>query len=297
MKSTRMPDTFTVAVAQIYPRLADQEYNLELHCSQIKEAVKLGADCIVFPELSLSGYSLKDLTADKALDPHHSPLFKEICSLSNDIHVVFGFVEQEDYVYYNSAAWCHDGGIVHIHRKVYLPTYGMFDEERYFSPGHCIRAFDTPLGRFAILICEDYWHPSSVYLAAQDGALFHVYMANAPVRGLTLPDEITSVSIAENMANISSQLYGVYSIYANRTGIEDGITFGGGSRVISPTGGIVARAGREEPELLLAEIETAQIRRARTFFPLLGDEKLDMVHRELTRIRNREFHLEVKDGD
>lgn len=284
--------TFTAAIAQIYPKLADIDTNLEKHLHMIQEAKSLGADIIIFPELSLTGYLMKDLTADLALNPASSTVLDELMASSVDIDVVFGFVEEQDHVYYNSAMYCCQGEILHIHRKVYLPTYGMFDEERYFSPGHNFKAFNTPLGRFAILVCEDYWHPSSVYIAAQDKALFHIYMANAPIRGLTLPDEITSVSIAENVALVSSQLYGVYSLYANRTGFEDGTAFGGGSRIVSPTGDVIARAGREEEELLLAEIDQEQIRRARTFFPLMGDEKLDLVYRELTRIRNREFQIE-----
>lgn len=293
-----MADTsFTVAIAQIYPRLADLEYNLNLHVKQVEEAARLGADLVVFPELSLTGYLMKDLTADMAQNPAASTIIGRLLAASDKIDVVFGFVEEEDYVYYNSAAYCYAGEILHIHRKVYLPTYGMFDEERYFSAGDVFRAFDTPLGRFAILICEDYWHPSSVYLAAQDRALYHIYMANAPMRGMTLPDEITSINIAESVAAVSSQLYGVYSIYANRTGFEDGTNFGGGSRVVSPTGDVVARAGREDEELVLAEVELEQIRRARTFFPLMGDEKLDLVHRELTRIRNRNYKLEGTDDE
>lgn len=289
--------SFTAAVAQIYPKLAHLEYNLDLHIKNAREAKKLGADLVLFPELSLTGYLLKDLTADMAINPAKSGKIGALLEVSRDIDICFGFVEEEDYVYYNSAAYCSGGRIEFIHRKVYLPTYGMFDEERYFSPGSTFRAFNTRLGRFAILICEDYWHPSSVYLAAQDRALFHLYMANAPIRGLTLPDEITSVSIAQNVAGISSQLYGVYSLYANRTGFEDGTAFGGNSRVISPTGSVIAQAGGEDEELLLAEIELDQVRRARTFFPLMGDEKLDLVHRELTNIRNRNFQLEERTNE
>jgi len=284
--------SFTAAIAQTYPRLADQEYNLEIHLQQIDEARRLGAELILFPELSLSGYLMKDLTADCALDPGDSVEIEALLQASKDIAVVFGFVEQQDFIYYNSAAYCEGGQIRHIHRKVYLPTYGMFDEERYFSPGGTFRTFNTALGRMAILICEDYWHPSSVYLSAMDQATIHLYMANAPIRGLSLPDEITSVSIAENVAMISSQLYGVYSLYANRVGFEDGTAFGGGSRVISPTGDVIARAGREDVELVMAEVEEQQIRRARTFFPLVGDEKFDLVYREMARIRNRTYQME-----
>jgi predicted amidohydrolase len=277
--------SFTVALAQIYPRLADLEHNISLHIKHAEEALKLGADLVVFPELSLTGYTLKDLTADFAINITHKERFGRLFEISKQIDIAFGFVEESNYIFYNSAAYLSGGEAQHVHRKVYLPTYGMFDEDRYFSPGNTFRAFNTKFGRFAILVCEDYWHPSSVYIAAQDNALYHLYMANAPIRGLTLPDEITSVSIAENVARVSSQLYGVYSIYANRVGFEDGVAFGGNSRVVSPTGSTVAQANSQDEELVLAEVEPEQIRRARTFFPLMGDEKLDLVYRELTRLR------------
>ena len=289
-----MPDSCrTVAVAQVAPKLGEIGANLEMHLSQIEYACELGAEVVVFPELSLTGYMLKDLTADVAQRVRSSEVLDKIAAASQGLSVLVGFVEEgDDFIYYNSAAWFEGGRLLSVHRKVYLPTYGMFDEERYFSPGSGFRAFDTEAGRAAMLICEDFWHPSSVYIAAQDGAVIHFYVSNSPLRGMTLPDEITSADIAERMAVVSSQVYGVYTIYANRVGYEDGVAFAGRSRVISPTGGVIARADHQEEELLLAEIDAEQVRRARVFFPLLGDERLDLVHRELSRIRARRFGLE-----
>jgi predicted amidohydrolase len=282
-----------IAIAQVNPRLGDLDFNLSMHLDRIAQARDLGAEIIVFPELSLTGYLLKDLTADASQNLEKSALVQNLASESRDIAVLAGLVEEaDDFIYYNSAVLFEGGSISHVHRKVYLPTYGMFDEERYFSPGSMIRSFDSFFGCGAILICEDYWHPSSVYLAAQDGAVVHFYLSNAPLRGMTLPDEITSTDIAEGMARVSSQLYGVYTVFSNRTGYEDGICFAGGSCVISPTGSVIARADREKEELLLAELDPDQVRRARTFFPLMGDEKLDMVHRELTRIREKRFNID-----
>ena len=283
----------TVAIAQVAPRLGEIGDNLEMHLKQIEYARELGAEMIVFPELSLTGYMLKDLTADVAQRVGDSKVIDSIAEASEEMSVLVGFVEEgDDYIYYNSAAWFEGGELLSVHRKVYLPTYGMFDEERYFSPGSGFRAFDTGAGRAAMLICEDFWHPSSVYIAAQDGAVLHFYVSNSPLRGMTLPDEITSADIAERMAVVSSQVYGVYTVYANRVGYEDGVAFAGRSRIVSPTGSVVARADHQEEELLLAEIDTEQVRRARVFFPLMGDERLDLVHRELSRIRARRFGLE-----
>ncbi len=286
-----------LAVSQTAPTLGDVERNLEQHLKHTEYALEAGAGLLVFPELSLTGYTLKDLTADVAQRAGDSVVLDKLARASRKLPMIVGFVEEgDDFVYYNSAAYFEGGALRGLHRKVYLPTYGMFEEERYFSPGSTFRAFDSVAGRAAILICEDYWHPSSVYLAAQDGALIHFYLSNAPLRGMTLPDEITSADIAERMAVVSSQLYGVYTVYANRVGYEDGVAFAGRSCMVGPTGDVVARADHREEELLLAEIEPEQVRRARVFFPLLGDEKLDLVHRELTRIRARRFDLE-EEGD
>jgi predicted amidohydrolase len=278
--------------------LGDLDHNIAVHLEKAQQAADMGAEIVVFPELSLTGYLLKDLTADVALNVERSGEIRRLAEASRGISMLLGFVEEaDDFVYYNSALWLEGGEVRHVHRKLYLPTYGMFDEERYFSSGGTMRAFDTAAGRAAVLICEDYWHPSTVYVAAQDGAVLHFYIANAPERGLTLPDEITSADIAERMTQVSSQLYGVYSIYANRVGYEDGVSFSGRSCVVSPTGGVVVRAGAGAEEIVLAEIDPDQVRRARTFFPLMGDERLDMVHRELTRIRNRRYRLEQGESD
>jgi predicted amidohydrolase len=292
--------SFLVAVAQTAPVLGDVEANLDKHLKQIGYAREAGAQLVVFPELSLTGYTVKDLTADVAQRVGRSMVLDAMAEASRHLAVLVGFVEEggdgEEFIYYNSAAYFEGGRLRAVHRKVYLPTYGMFDEERYFSPGATFRAFDTSFGRAAVLICEDYWHPSSVYLAAQDGAIMHFYISNAPLRGMTLPDEITSVDIAERMAQVSSQLYGVYTVYANRVGYEDGVAFAGRSRVIGPTGDVIARADHTDEELLLAEISPELVRRARVFFPLMGDEKLDLVYRELGRIRDRRFGLKDEAG-
>ena len=289
-------EAIILAVAQVAPKLGDLGANIEMHLKQADYAQDSGASMLVFPELSLTGYMMKDMTADLAQRVGRSAVLSKLERVSERIAMVVGFVEEggegEDFIYYNSAAYLAGGEVRAVHRKVYLPTYGMFDEERYFSPGASFRSFDTVAGRCSVLICEDYWHPSSVYLAAQEGAVLHLYLSNAPLRGMTLPDEITSTDIAEQMARISSQLYGVYTVFANRVGYEDGVAFSGRSRVYSPTGDIVARTYQQEEELLLAEIDPTLVRRARVFFPLLGDEKLDLVYRELERIRGKRYKTE-----
>ena len=144
------------ALAQIDSRVGNVKANLEHHLECIDRAIMQGAQLILFPELSLTGYTLRDLAWDVALDPETSPVFDSLKEKSRKISIVVGFVESApNHGIYNSAAFLEDGVIRYIHRKIYPPTYGMFEEGRYFSSGTSLRAFDSKLGRFGILICED----------------------------------------------------------------------------------------------------------------------------------------------
>ena len=178
---------FLVANAQIKPLLGDVDANLNLIETMVKNAKKKNIKLLVFPELALTGYFLKDFVPDVA-QKKNSKLLKNIASLSEGISIVLGFVEESArHVFYNSAAYFENGKLVYVHRKIYLPTYGMFDESRYFGSGKTIRAFDTNFGRVAILICEDAWHPSLAFLASQDGADFLIIPSSSPYRGNSQP--------------------------------------------------------------------------------------------------------------
>ena len=147
---------FTIAVAQIDPVLGDVQRNLRKHLDFASRAVKKGADLIVFPELSLTGYTLRDINLDVALKPGHSAVLKALISRSKRISIVAGGVEESgSFGLYNSAFFLENGKLLGIHRKVYPPTYGMFEEMRYFSAGRSVKAVDPKLGRLGVLICED----------------------------------------------------------------------------------------------------------------------------------------------
>ena len=150
---------FTLALAQINTKLGDVDANLEKHLALAKEAAQSGADLLVFPELSLTGYVLQDIATTVARRPTtDDPLFGRLLQAFKSLDMVVGFVEEDSrYRHYISAAYLSGGQVIHVHRKVYLPTYGIFDEKRYFAVGNCFRAFDTRFGRIGILICEDFW--------------------------------------------------------------------------------------------------------------------------------------------
>ncbi len=291
-----MPDVkFTVAAAQISPRLGDLEANLDLYEKTIAEARGGGADLVVFPELSLSGYTLRDMVSTVALRLD-SPEMKRLGKLSQKIGIVAGFVEEtRSYRFHNSAVLFDRGEIVAVHRKVYLPTYGMFEEQRYFARGSEIRAFDSRFGRGAMLICEDLWHPSTAYVAALDEALFILCPSTSPLRGISEGQEQDDNARYWEMINrFYASTFSLSLVYANRVGFEDGVGFWGGSEILDAAGGRLAKARYYEPDLIFAEIQPKVARRRRLAAPLLRDEDLDLTINELLRLRGRQTKLEPK---
>ncbi len=283
-----MTNKFTVALAQVSPKLGLLSENLQLHLDTIRRAKSEGADLVVFPELSLTGYILQDLVPDVAIDPLNAPNLQPLLQGCRDIACVFGFVEVSDrYNYYNAAAYVSEGRIQHVHRKLYLPTYGMFDEMRFFAMGEKLRTVQTPFGPLGLLICEDLWHPSTLYLHAQDGARVIVTLSSSPGRGVRTDAGFQTSQGWEILLKSLSQFYTVYNLYTNRAGIEDGAYFPGGSMVVGPVGEVVARSQTSGEDLVLARLDLEEIRRARLFTPVLRDERLDLTLRELTRIAHQ----------
>lgn len=277
-----------VAIAQINPRLGDLQANLTLHEEKIRQGIKEGVELLVFPELSLTGYLLRDMVPSVAL-PLDSPEIKRLKQLSRDLPFVAGLVEESpDHRFFNSAVYFENGEVRHVHRKVYLPTYGMFDEQRYFARGDRIRAFDAKFGRIALLICEDLWHPSTIYLAALDGALAVICPSSSPLRGIV--DEQNQDDNArywEMINRANAETFSLFMIYGNRAGFEDGVGFWGGSEIVDPFGQRVAKAKYYDEDFLVGEVALESVRRKRTMTPLLRDEDLDITINELMRIRER----------
>ena len=275
-----------VALAQFNSKLGDVTANLEKHLKLIEEACQQGADLIIFPELSLTGYALQDLAVNVALRPHQEdPVFNELFKASKDVDLMVGFVhEDRRHRFYIAAAYLSEGKIIHIHNKVYLPTYGMFDEGRFFAEGDAVRAFDTKFGRVGMLICEDFWHASLPYLLWLDGADILLFSSASPGRGLHQGPRLSSSEWVEHTNRAYSGLFTNFVIHANKVGYEDGLNFWGGSTIFDPNGDLVIRAPDFEKVLALAEIDLNQLHRSRTRLPLLRDERTNLVLRELERI-------------
>jgi NAD+ synthase (glutamine-hydrolysing) len=274
-----------LSLAQINTKLGDVNANLEKHLDLAKQAAQSGADLLIFPELSLTGYVLQDIAANVARPASESDsVFKPLLEASHALDLLVGFVESDSrYRFYISAAYLSGGEIVHVHRKVHLPTYGIFDERRYFAAGDSFRSFETRFGRGGVLICEDFWHVSSPYLLWLDGADLFYLTSASPGRGIT--DEILgSAQWVQDINRAYSGLFTSFFAHSNRVGFEDGLNFFGGSTVYDPDGRQIACAAYNDESLTLAEIDLAQLRRTRTRLPLLRDERPEMVASELNRI-------------
>jgi len=276
----------TLALAQINTCLGDVEANLEKHLSLAKEALSDGADLLIFPELSLTGYVLQDLATTVAHQPTlEDPIFRQLLKVSQDLDLVVGFVDEDRrHRFFIASAYLSRGEVVHVHHKVYLPTYGLFDEGRFFAWGDAIRAFDTRFGRAGLLICEDFWHASPPYLLWLDGADLMLFNSASPGRGLTSEPQLESARWVEHINRAYASLFTTFVAHANRVGYEDGLNFWGGSTLFDPNGDLLAKGPYHEEALTLAEIDLKQLHRTRARLPLLRDERTALVMRELNRI-------------
>jgi predicted amidohydrolase len=276
----------TLALAQINTRLGDVEANLEKHLALASQARQSGADLLVFPELSLTGYVLQDLASAVAHRPEvHDPVFHRLLQVSQDLDLVVGFVDEDRrHRFFVAAAYLSQGQVVHVHHKAYLPTYGLFDEGRFFAWGDAVRAFDTRFGRLGILICEDFWHASLPYLLWLDGADLLLLTSASPSHGLGEQPQLESARWVEHINSAYAGLFTIFVAHTNRVGYEDGLNFWGGATVFDPNGELLARGPYLEEALTLAELDLDQLHRTRARLPLLRDERTALVARELNRI-------------
>src|ERR1051326_584864 len=276
---------FVIALAQIDNVLGDLAKNIKKHVELIRRARDGGAGLVVFPELSLSGYSIKDDNWDVAIRPGDEKLLSEFLKESRDISILLGTAEESrEFGIHNSALFFEKGRAASAHLKIYPPTYGMFEELRYFSPGKTVRAFDSLLGRLGVLICEDLWHVSLPYILAQDGAQIIIALSASPTRLSGEEEHIQNARVNSEQHRAYARLLSSYVVFCNRVGIEDGVNFWGGSEVVGPDGQVIVQAKLFEEDLVFAEIDDNEVRRARRFSRHLLDEDKNLVLSELSRI-------------
>jgi predicted amidohydrolase len=276
-----------IALAQVAPRLGLLEENLARHHELLGEARDRGADLVVFPELGLTGYLLQDLAAEVAME-RSDPRLAALAAAADGLSAVVSFVEESpDHRLFISAALLEDGTIRHIHRKLFLPTYGMFDERRFFAAGDSLRAVPSRLGlSVGIAICEDFWHLAVPQTLALDGAQVLVNISSSPGRDLAAANEVGLGTAASwrTLMRAYAQLTTSFVVFCNRVGVEESMSFWGGSEVISPAGETLLSAPLWDEGLFTVDVAPLDVRRQRVALPLLRDERPELQARELARI-------------
>ena len=277
-----------IAIAQLAPRLGDLERNLARHHDLLREARAGGAGLVVFPELGLTGYLLQDLAAEVAMRADDPRLLALAAETVAGPSAVVSFVEESgDHRLFIAAALLEDGAVVHVHRKLYLPTYGLFDERRFFAPGDALRAVRSRLGvGVGLAVCEDFWHLSTAQLLAIDGAQLLVNVSSSPGRDLAAINEsgLGTATSWRTLMRTYAQLTTSFVVFCNRVGVDESISFWGGSEVIGPDGVPVFAAPMFDEGLFYADIDLGAVRRERIALPLLRDERLELVEREWHRL-------------
>jgi len=272
--------TLDLTIAQFRPTKGDLETTLDGIAAALERA--LAAEprprLVVFPETAVTGYFLEGGVRDQARSA--AALFESLAARVSPadgapVDVALGFYEWDAGHVYNAAMYATlgpGGRILHVHRKVFLPTYGVFQEERFVESGSGFRAFDTGLGRVAILICEDAFHSISGTLAALDGATLVLVLSASPARGAAPgPGAPGNVARWDRLGSGIADEHGVFVVVSQLVGFEGGKGFAGASAAYSPRGERIAAGPLWEEALIPVGIDPAQIGDARTEEPLLAD--------------------------
>jgi predicted amidohydrolase len=271
-----------VALAQIDSILGDTEENLRRSKEVVAEAKDRDTDLTVFPELSLSGYALGELGDDVPIEAHSKPI-SSLAEAAGEMAVVVGFCEEgRGFHTYNSAAYLEGGSIRHLHRKLYLPNYRIYEERKHYNPGQSMRAFDTRFGRMAMLICNDAWQTFLPFIAVQDGA--QVLIIPADSGSYPYPELLDTKSYWRGITRFYARMLECYVVFVNRVGKQDDLVFWGYSHVVDPWGTVVAEGPLHEEALITVDIDLGNVRRRRREVPLVKEARLALLARELNRL-------------
>lgn len=272
-----------VAAAQIDSKRGDKDANLAKHLEMIERAHQENVEFLVFPELSLSGYPMEPGDIGRDAMPREGSFTRELSQASNDMLVMVGFIEETHGAqFHNATMVLHQGELVHLHRKLNLATYGHLEEGKYFAGGRYMEPLE--LGgpwRMTSLICADLWNPALAYLAALHGTtLLMGPMASAYS---SVSTEFSNPDGWSLLGRFYAMIYGFPLVLANRVGRAKSLQFWGGSRIVDPFGNTLAHAGDSE-ELLVADLDYEEVRKARLQLPTVRDSNLALVIREITRL-------------
>lgn len=282
-------ETLRLRVEQTAPALGDVDANLARIAAAQRDASGDGVDLVVTPELSMTGYDVRDRVHALAIPESPEPY----PALAGGPDVVVGTIERDtSFVPHNAALHLHQGRVLHRHRKVYLPTYGMFDEGRWFGRGDRARVYDAGGGwRIGLLVCEDLWHPALTWLLAADGAHLVIVQSASAGRGSWEGGEgggrFASWPAWEHLARAAARAYGIYVVVANRVGTEGPCVFAGGSMIVGPDGDLVVRADDWAEDRITADLSLDAVARARRPYSHARDDDPRLIQRELARVMER----------
>jgi predicted amidohydrolase len=266
MGKKRMKRKIKLALAQISSRRENKTENLRKIEEFTKKAKEAAADLVIFPELSLTGYVVHDQIYELAEKiPGPSTQRIEELAKKTGMHIIFGMPElskKAEATIFNTAVFVGPNGVIGKYRKMYLPTHSVFEEKRYFRPGYQTAAFKTPLGTIGLCICYDLFFPEVCRLTRLKGAELIIAISASPAVRRSYFEILTAARALENTTFLA---------YVNLVGVEDGLQFWGGSRLISPTGDVLARAKYDEEDFVTCEVDYSDVRPAETFIPTLRD--------------------------
>jgi predicted amidohydrolase len=268
-----------IALAQFDPSIGEVDRNLDRISELVAEANADRADLTVFPELAVQGYSLGQVPDCGQLRLSDRRLL-ELASGHSD--VVVGFHEDGGVRAYNSAAYLSGSQLVHVHRKLYLSNYLVWEERKHSSPGQSLRAFETGHARAAIMICNDAWQPAVPWLAAQDGAELLIVPTNSASN--LGAEHLDNRAYWERLLESIGRMQQAWVVFVNRVGTEAGGEFWGGSRVVDPHGEVIVQAPYGEPSLTCVDIDISTARRSRRELPLIAEARLGLIQRETLRL-------------
>lgn len=265
-----------VALIQFQPDKGNLSGNLQKIATCIKEAVAAGADLVLFPESAVSGYILEGGVDELCVSPQElvDRLTPELGHLSKPVDIVIGFYEKTQSRPCNSAIYLQIDGeqviIAHVYRKLFLPTYGVFDEGRFQQEGNELGIVETRFGKVGLLICEDVWHSVMGSILAAAGADMILVLTATPTRGLS-QEKPSNVIRYERMLKSLAEEHGMFVAMAMLVGFEGGKGLSGGSLVYSPFGDILVQAEGFGEQIVMGEFDSEDVRHARALTPLHSD--------------------------
>jgi predicted amidohydrolase len=268
-----MKEDVTIALGQMSCRVGDKKHNIDIMKKKTVQAKKLRANIIAFPELSLTGYVVRDRAYELAEQVPEGSSVQELVSIAEkeDVHIVFGMIEKSaksSAVLHNTAVLVGPEGYLGKYQKMHLPTHSVFEEKRYFRPGYHAPVFKTESGNIGMIICYDIYFSEVTRLLSLKGANIIICISASPSVRRGFFETLTAARAIEN---------GVFLAFSNLAGIEDGLQFWGGSRIVAPSGSVIIQARYDVDDLIFATINYSDIDRIQTWIPTLRDLRPEIL--------------------